>query len=237
MMATVKKSAPKSGSAKKSASSPKKRATEKKPAPTKKATAKPAPAKSVASAVASSVARTVAKAVAKATKPAAKPSKPAPTSKAATKESATSTPPRPAARAAAAAAAAAKPARTAKKGKRSVVVVTAGSNAASKLGTKWNCFRCGAKFYDLNKPEPLCPKCGADQRERPKVVASPPTPAPQRKQPRPMAPLLEDEDDGSVRYEEDIDLAVRAEADEPDEDLFQPGEFEEDEPFGGAEEE
>jgi len=30
-----------------------------------------------------------------------------------------------------------------------------------KLGSKWECFSCGAKFYDLNKPEPLCPKCGA----------------------------------------------------------------------------
>ena len=107
---------------------------------------------------------------------------------------------------------------------------------AKDLGAKHTCFKCGAKFYDLNKPEPLCPKCGADQRQRPKVTVSAPAPAP-RKQPRPMAPLLEDEDDGSVRYEEDIDLGVRTEIDEPDEELFPPGEFEEDEPFGGAEEE
>jgi hypothetical protein len=51
-----------------------------------------------------------------------------------------------------------------------------------------------------------------------------------------MAPLLEDEDDGTVRYDEDIDLGVRTETDEPDEEIFPPGEFEEDEPFGGAEE-
>ena len=87
----------------------------------------------------------------------------------------------------------------------------------------------------MNKPEPLCPKCGADQRQRPKVAPAAPTPAP-RKQPRPMAPLLEDEDDGSVRYEEDIDLGVRTENDEPDEELFPPGEFEEDEPISGPEE-
>jgi Protein of unknown function (FYDLN_acid) len=30
--------------------------------------------------------------------------------------------------------------------------------ARSKLGTRYVCFRCGAKFYDLNRPEPLCPK-------------------------------------------------------------------------------
>ncbi|RIK97476.1 MAG: TIGR02300 family protein [Proteobacteria bacterium] len=117
------------------------------------------------------------------------------------------------------------------------MVVTAGSAVASKLGTKWNCFRCAAKFYDLHKPEPLCPKCGADQRQRPKVSATPPpAPAP-RKQPRPMAPLLEDEDDGSVRYDEDIDLGVRTEIDEPEEELFPPGEFEEDDVFNAPDEE
>jgi uncharacterized protein (TIGR02300 family) len=37
--------------------------------------------------------------------------------------------------------------------------------AAKDLGTKYTCFKCGAKFYDLKRPEPICPKCGADQRE------------------------------------------------------------------------
>jgi uncharacterized protein (TIGR02300 family) len=37
----------------------------------------------------------------------------------------------------------------------------------SKLGKRYQCFQCGLKFYDLNRPEPLCPKCGADQRENP----------------------------------------------------------------------
>jgi hypothetical protein len=215
-MATAKKPSGKAGGAKKSASATKKRATEKKAPPTK--------TKSVAAKlVAKLVAKTTAKPAAKAP---AKPVKPAPTAKSAAKEKATSAPtqiPN------------AKVGKSKKPGR--AIVVKAGTPTASKLGTKWSCFRCGAKFYDLNKPEPLCPKCGADQRQRPKV-SPPPTPAPEkRKQPRPMAPLLEDEDDGSVRYEEDIDLGVRAEADEPDEDLFQPGEFEEDEPFGGAEEE
>ena len=36
-----------------------------------------------------------------------------------------------------------------------------------KLGARWQCFSCGAKFYDLNRPDPLCPKCGTDQRESP----------------------------------------------------------------------
>lgn len=37
----------------------------------------------------------------------------------------------------------------------------------SMLGTRFTCFSCGTKFYDLNRPEPLCPECGADQRQAP----------------------------------------------------------------------
>jgi hypothetical protein len=37
----------------------------------------------------------------------------------------------------------------------------------TKLGKRYACFSCGLKFYDLNRPEPLCPKCGSDQREDP----------------------------------------------------------------------
>jgi len=37
----------------------------------------------------------------------------------------------------------------------------------AKLGIRYTCFQCAAKFYDLNRPEPICPSCGADQREDP----------------------------------------------------------------------
>src|SRR5512141_2066893 len=36
---------------------------------------------------------------------------------------------------------------------------------ATNLGRKYTCYSCHTKFYDLNKAVPLCPKCGADQRE------------------------------------------------------------------------
>ena len=55
---------------------------------------------------------------------------------------------------------------------------------AKDLGTKHTCYKCGTKFYDLKKPEPLCPKCGADQRQSPALRAPPerrkpaPKPAP-----------------------------------------------------------
>ena len=42
---------------------------------------------------------------------------------------------------------------------------------ARDLGTKYVCFKCGTKFYDLKKPAPTCPKCGSDQRDAP--VAKP----------------------------------------------------------------
>jgi uncharacterized protein (TIGR02300 family) len=34
-----------------------------------------------------------------------------------------------------------------------------------KLGSKYECYNCGTKFYDLGKSEPLCPKCGANQKD------------------------------------------------------------------------
>ncbi len=34
-----------------------------------------------------------------------------------------------------------------------------------KLGAKFECYNCGTKFYDLGKSEPLCPKCGANQKD------------------------------------------------------------------------
>jgi rubrerythrin len=49
------------------------------------------------------------------------------------------------------------------------------ADARNRLGSKWICFKCGAKFYDLNKPEPLCPKCNANQNERSAAIVPPPS--------------------------------------------------------------
>lgn len=35
----------------------------------------------------------------------------------------------------------------------------------ANLGRKFTCYSCHTKFYDLGKPVPTCPKCGADQRD------------------------------------------------------------------------
>jgi hypothetical protein len=37
----------------------------------------------------------------------------------------------------------------------------------TSLGKRYVCFKCGCKFYDLKKAEPICPKCGANQNEAP----------------------------------------------------------------------
>ena len=40
-------------------------------------------------------------------------------------------------------------------------------SSAVNMGSKYTCFKCECKFYDLGQAEPLCPRCGADQREDP----------------------------------------------------------------------
>lgn len=35
------------------------------------------------------------------------------------------------------------------------------------LGKKHTCYACGKKFYDLNRPQVICPSCGADQKSKP----------------------------------------------------------------------
>jgi uncharacterized protein (TIGR02300 family) len=77
---------------------------------------------------------------------------------------------------------------------------------AKDLGNKHLCFKCGAKFYDLRKPEAICPKCGADQRDSP---ANRPAPEPRRgrlaavpKPPEPVAPEPEAEE---AEESEDLD--------------------------------
>ena len=43
----------------------------------------------------------------------------------------------------------------------------------AELGTKHECYSCGAKFYDFGRPAPICPQCGANQKDvkRPDTAA------------------------------------------------------------------
>jgi len=66
----------------------------------------------------------------------------------------------------------------------------------ANLGKKWTCFNstCSAKFYDFTKPEAICPKCGANQKDAP---AKPKVPKKEK------AALLIDDD---FIPESDVDL-------------------------------
>jgi uncharacterized protein (TIGR02300 family) len=86
--------------------------------------------------------------------------------------------------------------------------------AGKELGTKHTCFKCGTKFYDFKKPEPLCPKCGADQRQSPAVKA-PPAERRQKAIARPAPEEVEPVAD----EEADLDGELDEDEDEGDEDV------------------
>jgi uncharacterized protein (TIGR02300 family) len=91
---------------------------------------------------------------------------------------------------------------------------------AKELGTKHLCFKCGTKFYDLRKSEPICPKCGADQRQSPALK---PASSEKRSRPaaRPAAPapiLPEEAETETAELEEDAEADdAEEEAEEDDE--------------------
>lgn len=85
---------------------------------------------------------------------------------------------------------------------------------AKDLGTKHVCFKCGTRFYDLKKTEPICPKCGADQRQSPAVKA------PSEKRSRAAArPAPAPEPDAEVAAADaEVDEEVDADDDEDEDD-------------------
>ncbi|MBX5481358.1 MAG: FYDLN acid domain-containing protein [Myxococcaceae bacterium] len=90
---------------------------------------------------------------------------------------------------------------------------------AKDLGTKYTCFKCSTKFYDLKKPDPLCPKCGADQRESP---ANKPASETRRGRlsavPRIIEPVAPEPDESDLLGEEDEDFEDE-DTDTEDDDL------------------
>jgi len=75
---------------------------------------------------------------------------------------------------------------------------------AKDLGTKFLCYKCSTKFYDLRKPDPVCPKCGADQRESP--VGKPTEPRKSRlaSVPKPPEPVAEVAEEAAEEEAEDF---------------------------------
>jgi hypothetical protein len=107
--------------------------------------------------------------------------------------------------------------------------------AGAALGEKYVCYSCGAKFYDLGKPEPRCPKCGADQREAPRQTkVRTPAPATEVSERPVKRSRLLDEDDDEIAVDvdtdtdtDDLDLGLGVVDDSED---FGPDEPEEEEP-------
>jgi uncharacterized protein (TIGR02300 family) len=86
---------------------------------------------------------------------------------------------------------------------------------AKDLGSKHTCFKCGTRFYDLKKPEPICPKCGADQRQSP--ASKPSGGAEKRRQPKPAPPPKPVPEEVEAEAELDEDVETDDEAEEADE--------------------
>ncbi len=79
---------------------------------------------------------------------------------------------------------------------------------AKDLGVKYVCLKCGTKFYDLKKPNPVCPKCGTDQRESPAPKASAAAEKRSRAPARAAAQPVEDpEIEAEPELEEELDEA------------------------------
>jgi uncharacterized protein (TIGR02300 family) len=83
---------------------------------------------------------------------------------------------------------------------------------AKDLGVKYACWKCGAKFYDLKKSDPVCPKCGSDPRQAP-VVKQPPLA--ERRRAAKEAPV--EEVAAEAVEGADLEEELDEEADEPEE--------------------
>jgi hypothetical protein len=98
-------------------------------------------------------------------------------------------------------------------------------HAVFTLGMRYKCYKCGTKFYDLGKPQPICPSCEANQhseearetskrkrRRRPHLMAKaePTITAPEEEQ-----DLIEVVDEVDAEYVLDVDDIVLEEG--PDE--------------------
>jgi predicted nucleic acid-binding Zn-ribbon protein len=98
----------------------------------------------------------------------------------------------------------------------------------AELGTKHECYSCGAKFYDFGRPAPICPKCGANQKDakRPESAAEP-SPAKRKRR----------DDLAKSAPQTDDDLVPSPDDDIPDDEIETPeGVVEEEEDFDDDEE-
>lgn len=86
----------------------------------------------------------------------------------------------------------------------------------ARLGTRFTCFQCGCRFYDLNRPEPTCPDCSSNQKDAPlrdvKALLGKGKLRPREGEEE--APGEEEEEEGLLEEDDDVD----ADADGDDEE-------------------
>jgi uncharacterized protein (TIGR02300 family) len=77
------------------------------------------------------------------------------------------------------------------------------------LGTKYECYNCGTRFYDLGKSESLCPKCGANQKDAERNESPAVSQAARKKRKAEVVKALEVEEDVPIEDipEEDLEGA------------------------------
>ena len=87
-----------------------------------------------------------------------------------------------------------------------------------ELGKKFECAECGAKFYDLGKPDPICPRCGTNQRDVEKAAEPPPRVRVSVPKAAPVAAVVEDEDVVPADIVDDDEEILEVEPGEEDEE-------------------
>ena len=94
------------------------------------------------------------------------------------------------------------------------------------LGKKYECFSCGTKFYNLGKPEAICPKCGANQKDAKSEESPAPAPRPPRR-----SVLMEPIPDETSEFEERAEESEEVDEDDDEFDEEEIDEKEEEEEF------
>jgi predicted nucleic acid-binding Zn-ribbon protein len=91
-----------------------------------------------------------------------------------------------------------------------------------ELGTKYDCYNCGTKFYDLGKPEPLCPKCAANQNDVDRGDAAGSSSTARKRRKADIPKPIEVEDDVPIEDlppDEEIGAVLDGDAEEEEEDF------------------
>jgi hypothetical protein len=87
-----------------------------------------------------------------------------------------------------------------------------------ELGKKFECYSCGTKFYNLGRPEAICPKCGANQKNAKTDDAPVSVPRPPRRTTIIMEPPPEENPNEFGEEPAVVDEEERADDEDSDED-------------------